>query len=159
KLHFTCPTALQALPQACPPAEHFDGRSGIRPEFSSTMIGIPLLAKEAIGCVSLRLFTLLIVCRRRPNSIAIFVGCCTAIVQTPFALGDVRSTSARHDAVQQTSHPATKRTTDRFRAPAQFANGEWPFRPLVRPAMPDHTQHGDRMDNPIDVFVNEKLEV
>src|SRR5262249_50411264 len=73
------------------------------------------------------------------------------------AIADSRSAPARSDALRQSSQSPVTALHKSAAGPSQFVQGEWPFRPLVRPAMPGHSPQNVQFENPIDMFVNQKL--
>src|SRR5262249_39846767 len=93
----------------------------------------------------------------RQRFIVSAVLCCAATLHVTSAIADSRRAPARSDAFRQSSPSPVTALHNAATGPSPFVQGEWPFRPLVRPAVPSNGAHDLQTENPIDVFVNQKL--
>ena len=119
------------------------------------MIGFTRLVKRIIG----RAFFRLVSTRpdRQRRRLIVCAVCCAATLQATLAICDSDRVSADSNAVRQSSKSQVKALHKSTKDSSQFVQGEWPFRRLVRPAVPSNAPQGPQIENPIDTFVSQKL--
>src|SRR5262245_51507498 len=121
------------------------------------MIGCIRSATRHSGRTLLYLFALGLDRRQRDRIVSVVV-CCAAILHGMSAKGDSSNTSTQSDANTRNLRTAAKNARESTVPASQFVQGEWPFRSVVRPIVPTGTPHYGLIENPIDAFVNQKLE-